>query len=90
MVPQHGQRCQHHPICQGDGEPEAQQMSAEGLCTGLLSGHAWSSWWRGGNAATGFFGAGESGGPPRGAKHGGEVKEREGEKDDIDINLSSA
>lgn len=91
MVPQNGQHWRHHPICQRDGEPGAQQMSAEGLRTGLLSGHAWSSWWRGGNAATGLFGGGEGGRPPSKANHGGGNEEREEEeKDDIDVNLSSS
>lgn len=90
LAPQHGQCWRHHSVCQGDGEPEAQQMSAEGLCTGLLSGHAWSRWRRGGNAAAGLFGAGEGGGPPRRANHGRQNKEREEEdKDDIDVNHSS-
>lgn len=88
-APHHGQRWGHHPIRQGDGEPEAQQMSAEGLCTGLLSGHAWSGWWRGGNAAASLFGAREVGGAePSRANHGAENEERE-EEDDIDVDLSS-
>lgn len=62
-------------------------MYAEGLCTGLLSGHAWSSWWRGGNAATGLFGAGDGGGPR--VDHGGENDEREEREEDVDVNLGS-
>lgn len=66
-------------------------MSAEGLRTGLLSGHAWSGWWRGGNAAAGLFGAGEGGGLPSRVIHGGENDEREEEeeKGDIDVDFGS-
>lgn len=87
LTTQHGQRWRDHPICQGNGDSEAQQMYAEGLCTGLLSGHAWSSWWRGGNAATGLFGAGEGGGPR--VNHGGENDEREEKEEDVDVDLGS-
>lgn len=77
LTAQHGQHWRDRPICQGDAEPEAQQVHAEGLHTGLLSGHARSGRRFGRNALTAFFGAGEAGGLTNTVDRGGKDEERQ-------------
>lgn len=77
LTEQHGQHWWDHPVCQGDAEPEAQQVHAEGLHTGLLSGHARSDRQCGRNTPTAFFGAGEAGGLTSTVDRGGKDEERQ-------------